>query len=122
MLTAMTIRAPGPPAFHVGPPAEPNSPLVGAWEFEEEEDLQAVTTEVLDRRRPPDWRGRLVSLRGDIISVQLEPGASPSTAPTTRYYIEKRGPYLLLRREIWPGEPRERVILTLRAWPQRGLD
>jgi hypothetical protein len=40
--------------------------------------------------------------------------------PESRFYVEKRGPYVLARSEMWPpvepdGPPR--VLLTFRAWP-----
>jgi hypothetical protein len=31
-------------------------------------------------------------------------------------YVEQRGAFELLRREVWPGG---RVLLTLAAWPRR---
>jgi hypothetical protein len=62
----------------------------------------------------------VVSLRGDVVTIQLEGGSRPSIAQSTRYYIERRGPYRLLRHEVWPGDGSARVLLTMRAWPQRG--
>jgi len=96
--------------------------VTDVWEFHENDSIEAITAVALDRSRPPDWRGQLVATHGDVVTVQLVDGARPSMAESVRYYVEQRGPYRLLRREVWPAEPEPRVLLTLRAWPQRGVD
>jgi hypothetical protein len=96
--------------------------LIGVWEFDEEDDLAGVTARALDGQVEPSWKAALIASRGDVVTLQLESGAKPSSAATTRYYVEKRGPYRRLRSETWPSEAGPKTLITLRAWPQRGID
>lgn len=96
------------------------SGVIGVWEFDENEKFDPVVA--MDRIQPPSWNAREVTSRGDVVTLQLETGARPSIMPSTRYYIEKRGPFRMLRHEVWPGDGAARVMLTMRAWPQRGVD
>lgn len=95
---------------------------IGVWEFDEDEDLAAVTARALDGQAAPTWRAALVASHGDVVTLQLEAGARPSSADSTRFYVERRGAFLRLRTEAWPSEAGARTLVTLRAWPQRGLD
>lgn len=67
---------------------------------------------------PPDLRARLLSSTGDTISVQVFEGTVP-VEPDALLYVEHRGAYVVLRREMWPEG---RDLLTLAAWPYRRDD
>jgi hypothetical protein len=90
------------------------------WEFEPDTDHRVMQVAVLDELAgEPDFAGELVATRGDVITLQLVDGVGPS-APDAKLYVERRGPYELVRTERWPGVRGavERVLLVMRAWPQ----
>ncbi len=93
---------------------------MNVWEFNEDDGFDPAVA--LDGLAPPNWSAREVSSQGDVVTLQLDAGAKPSLAGSTRYYLEKRGPYRMLRHEVWPGAPKPRVLVTMRAWPRRGVD
>jgi hypothetical protein len=92
------------------------------WEFDRSEELGEVSRRALDGARPADFTAELVASTGDTITLRVASGA-PTRDADLLVYVEKRGAYELVRREEWPpsgdGE-RARVLLTLRAWPNRG--
>jgi hypothetical protein len=96
-------------------------PGVNVWEFERDDDLGAVTRRAMDGPTPPDFTVDLVTSTGDTITVRVVSGV-PVRDPELLVYVERRGAYELVRREDWrpsgDGE-RARVLLTLRAWPNR---
>lgn len=91
------------------------------WEFPPDAEYGAMVQFVLERAGEPDAEGLLLSSREDVVSVQLASGTL-SGNPASRFYLEGRGGYVLVRREDWPPlEPRgvPRSMLTLREWPHR---
>jgi hypothetical protein len=90
--------------------------VLDIWEFPRGFDLAKITQIAIDALSPPDLRAHLVSSRGDILTVQVADG-TPPTDPEMRLYVGGRGAFEAIRTERWPGE---RVLLVLRAWPQRG--
>jgi hypothetical protein len=89
--------------------------LLELWEFPESFDLGSITIIAQDQRTPADARAKLVSSRGDIITVQLVDGRLTEHVDL-RVYVRGRGAFEVLRREVWPGG---RVLVTLSAWPAR---
>jgi hypothetical protein len=91
------------------------------WEFPLDTAYPAMVRFALERVEEPDAYGVLLSRRDDVIGVQLAAGRL-SGDPDSRFYLEERGGYVLLRREEWPplrpGGP-VRTVLTLREWPHR---
>jgi hypothetical protein len=89
--------------------------LLDLWEFPDSFDLGSMTIITQDHRTPADARAKLVSSRGDIITVQFVEGRLTEHVEF-RVYVGGRGAFEVLRREAWPGG---RVLVTLRAWPSR---
>ena len=89
------------------------------WEFDQSEGIGSVAAAAIDGLAPPSWTAREVASRGDVLTLQLDAGARLSLSRSTRYYLEKRGPYRMLRHEVWPASPDPRVLVTLQEWPQR---
>jgi hypothetical protein len=48
--------------------------LLEGWEFPQTFDLGSMTVIAQDRRTPPDALARLVSSRGDVVTVQIVEG------------------------------------------------
>jgi hypothetical protein len=93
---------------------------VEAWEFEPSSDLGEVVTTAMERLAPPRFVGRLLSSRGDSLTLQVLEG-EPSGDPRALYYVRGHGAFVLGRREEWPpapGSSRMRILLTLLAFPQ----
>jgi hypothetical protein len=91
--------------------------LLSAWVLEREAiDLDALAAAAeADALGPPDLRFRLLSTRGDNLTVQLAQPTIPPP-PGALLFVERHGAFELLRREPWPGG---RVLLTMAAWPRR---
>jgi hypothetical protein len=94
---------------------------VAVWEFPPGSEYKAMVQFALQRVQEPDAYGVLLSAHGDVISLQIVDGKL-SGDPSSRFYVENRGGYVLVRSEEWPpvgpgGSPR--TVLTLRAWPHR---
>jgi hypothetical protein len=88
--------------------------LLRAWELPRGFDLRAMIAITQQDLLLPDLRVRLLSSTGDTITVQVVEGAPP-VSDAILLYIQGRGVYDVLRREMWPGG---RVLLTLAAWPK----
>jgi hypothetical protein len=91
------------------------------WEFPADTAYPAMVRFALERTGEPDAYGVLLSSRDDVIGLQIVDGQVTADGES-RFYVEKRGGYVLVRREQWPpaqpgGAPR--TVLTLRAWPHR---
>jgi hypothetical protein len=91
------------------------------WEFPADAEFPEMVRFVEEGLGDPDAEGVLLSSREDVVAVQLASGTL-SGNPASRFYLEGRGGYALVRREEWPalepgGVPRS--ILTLREWPHR---
>lgn len=93
-------------------PAVTDAPVIDAWSFPRGFDVASVALVARDGRTPPDVRGRVVSERGDVITLQVVSGKVPTPAEFL-LYLAGRGAQEILRREEWPGG---RVLLTLRSW------
>jgi hypothetical protein len=89
--------------------------LLDIWEFPADFELAKITQIAIDALTEPDLRAHLVSSRGDILTVQVADGKPPADSEM-RLYVGGRGAFEITRIERWPGE---RVLLVLRAWPQR---
>jgi len=88
---------------------------LGVWEYDRDDDaLGAAAVISMDQLAPPDFHVEVVSSRGDHLTVQIASGAL--TNPTAILYVETKGSFEILRVEPWPNG---RVILVLRAWPNR---
>lgn len=83
-----------------------------AWIFPRGFDPESVALIAREGRTPADLRGRLVSTRDDVLTLQLVAG-KPPTASEFLLHVGGRGAFEILRAEEWPGG---RVLLTLRAW------
>jgi hypothetical protein len=83
-----------------------------AWEFPAGFDLEKISEVAAQRLTPPDLRGVLVSVRGDVLALQVFDGQSP-TDPEFRLFVRGRGAFEVLRCEGWPDG---RELLVLRAW------
>lgn len=91
------------------------------WEFPQDAEYSAMVQFVQEEVGDPDAYAVLLSTRDDILAVQLASGAISGDSDS-RFYVEDRGGYVLVRREEWPplapgGAPR--IMLTLREWPHR---
>lgn len=86
-----------------------------AWEYPRGTDVGEMAEVALDEEPPPDLLARLLSSRGDAITVQVVDGVSPVN-PEALIYVQGEGVFELLRREPWPGG---RTLLVLGAWPRR---
>jgi hypothetical protein len=86
--------------------------FLSVWSVPEGTDLSAMIEIAHGRLLPPDFRAHLLSSTGDTITVQVVDGAPP--LDDELLYIEQRGAFEVLRREVWPEG---RVLLTLSAWP-----
>jgi hypothetical protein len=91
------------------------------WEFPQDAEYTAMVQFVLEEVGDPDAYALLLSSRDDVLAVQLASGEI-SGDPASRFYVQDRGGYVLVRREEWPplqpgGGPR--TMLTLREWPHR---
>jgi len=91
-----------------------------AWEFDPACDLADVVRLAMERLAPPSFVGRVLSSRGDAITLQVVEG-SPGRDPRALYYLGGHGAFLVGRREEWPPPPggdRKRLLVTLLAFPQ----
>jgi hypothetical protein len=64
--------------------------------------------------KPPDLELVFLSSTGDTITVRVIKGMVPAD-PRALLYVRGRGAYEVLRSEVWP---KNRVQLTLAAWPR----
>jgi hypothetical protein len=90
------------------------------WEFDSSSDLGHVVRVAMERLAPPSFVGHLLSTRGDSLTLQILKGEVTGD-PRALYYVSGHGAFVLARREEWPpapGSTRERVLLTLLAFPQ----
>jgi hypothetical protein len=92
------------------------SELVDVWEFPRSFASGAMAQVAEERLTPPDIRARVISSRGDVLTLQVVEGAWTQHADLL-LYVREHGPYEVLRRESWPGG---RVLLTLTALPSTG--
>jgi hypothetical protein len=93
---------------------------VAAWEFDPACDLGDVVRLAMEHLAPPSFVGRVLSTRGDALTLQVIEG-SPSDDPRSLYYVGGHGAFVLARREEWPprtGSDRKRLLLILLAFPQ----
>jgi hypothetical protein len=94
---------------------------VKLWEFPSDATPDGMAAFAAERPDAPDAAAVVVSVRGDVLTVQLASGAL-SGDPASRFLVERHGTYALHRREDWPplrqGGP-ARIVLALRAWPGR---
>lgn len=93
---------------------------VPAWEFDQTCDLAEVVRLAMEHLAPPSFVGRVLSTRGDALTVQVIEG-SLSGDPRSLFYVGGHGAFVLARREEWPPPPggeRKRLLLTLLAFPQ----
>jgi hypothetical protein len=91
------------------------------WEFPADTAYAAMVQFALARVGEPDAYGVLLSSRDEIIGLQIVDGRLTGDG-SSRFYVENRGGYVLVRREEWPpAQPGGalRTVLTLRAWPHR---
>jgi hypothetical protein len=89
---------------------------LGVWEYERDDDaLKTAAIIAMDRLAPPDFYVEVVASRGDHLTGQIAAGSL--TDPAAILYVEGRGTFEILRVEPWPDR---RVMLVLRAWPNRG--
>ena len=86
-----------------------------AWEYPRGTNVGEMAEVALDEVPPPDLLARLLSSRGDAITVQVVDGVSPVN-PEALLYIQGHGAFELLKREPWPGG---RTLLVLNAWAGR---
>ncbi len=94
--------------------------VVQAWEFDVSCDLGEIVELARGGDAPPSFTGRLLSTRGDTLSVQVTTGR-PTGGPRSLYYVAGHGAFLLARREEWPpARPgaEKRLLVTLLAFPQ----
>ncbi len=94
-------------------PLAGDSGLVAAWVYPRDLSGEVMPNIAMGRLMPPNLRARLLSTTGDTITMQLDEGTPP--AGDDLVYVERRGPFELVRRESWPEG---RVLLTLAAWPR----
>jgi hypothetical protein len=97
-------------------------PHLDVWAFDGDMDGAEATVVALDRLRPADFRAALVSDWSDVITLQVVEGDWPTRALAGAFfYVERRGRFVLVRREIWPGRDAgpPRLLLTMRAHPSR---
>ncbi len=88
------------------------------WTFDRGVGPDIATRVALDQLEVPDLEVVLVSMRGDVITVQVVEGALSDAGDVL--YVAGRGLYELVRSEAWPpatAEGAPRVLLTLKAWP-----
>lgn len=93
---------------------------VEAWEFDSSSDLGDVVKIAMERLAPPSFVGRLLSTRGDSLTLQIVEG-DPTEDPRALFYVRGHGAFVPARREEWPPAPgsvRRRVLLMLLAFPQ----
>jgi hypothetical protein len=89
--------------------------LVEAWELPRSFALDAMADVAGERLTEPDIRARVISSRGDFLTLQVIEGAWTEHARML-LYVREHGPFEVIRREAWPLG---RLLLTLRAWPTR---
>ena len=90
-----------------------------AWEYPRGTDVNEMVEVAPDEHPPPDLLARLLSSRGDAITLQVVDGVSP-VDPEALIFVQGRGAiellrreHELLRREQWPGG---RTLLVLWEW------
>ena len=94
--------------------------MVPAWEFDPACDLGEVMRLATEHLAPPSFVARVLSTRGDALTLQVVEG-SPSDDPRSLYYVGGHGAFVLARREEWPPRPgseKKRLLVTLLAFPQ----
>ncbi len=94
--------------------------VVQAWELDPRRDVAEVVALAREQLSPPSFTGRLLSTRGDALTVQVIEGA-PAGELQSLYYVAGHGAFLLARREEWPPAPgsiSKRLLVTLLAFPQ----
>jgi hypothetical protein len=89
--------------------------FVEVWELPRSFALDAMADVAGERLTEPDIRARVISSRGDFLTLQVIEGAWTEHARML-LYVREHGPFEVIRREAWPLG---RVLLTLRAWPTR---
>ena len=81
-----------------------------AWLHPADIDVGVMARAALDGA-PAQLEVRLLSSTGDTVTVQVVAGEEP-LEPGALVYLERRGAYELVRRELWPEAS---VLLALRA-------
>jgi hypothetical protein len=92
-----------------------------AWLFDRDEDLGRVTRRAIDGLADAAFEIEVTASSGDWITVRVVAGTW-TCAPDLLVYVESRGAFEVVRREVWPPvspDDRPRVLLALRAWPNR---
>jgi hypothetical protein len=87
-----------------------------AWEFPRGIDLAVVREVAEEGVEPHDFQAHVLSRAGDTIQVLLVDGVAAYADVVV--YVEGHGTFEVARREVWPGEARPRVLLTLRRFPR----
>jgi hypothetical protein len=97
--------------------------ILSAWEFPRSTPLAEMVFVAREavavapgELKPPDLQLWLLSSTGDTITVRVLRGTVP-VDPSALLYVRGRGAYEVLRSEVWP---KQRVRLTLAAWPRLG--
>jgi len=106
---------------HRGPRLHPGvlNETLKVWIFDRDVSPDIAAQAALDQLEIPDLEVVLLSVRGDVIAVQIVDGAVPD-ATADILCVSGRGLYEVLRRETWPpaaAGDAPRVLLTLKAWP-----
>jgi hypothetical protein len=96
-------------------------PHLDVWAFDGPMDGAKTAVVALDRLRPADFRAAVVSDRSDVITLKVVKGHWPRLTAGASFYVERKGRFALVRREVWPGRDAgpPRLLLTMRAHPSR---
>jgi hypothetical protein len=91
------------------------------WEADKAIDLADWTLGVVSGLLRPSFQALVLSVKDDVLSLQVSGRARPSGERSALFHVAGRGTFELVRLERWPaaaGGAAERVLLTLRSWPK----
>jgi len=90
------------------------------WEADKAIDLADWTIGVVSGLLRPSFQATILSSQADVLSLQVTGDREPEGGRSAVYHVAGKGTFELIRLERWPavGGGKDRVLLTLRAWPR----
>jgi hypothetical protein len=98
----------------------PRLDTLDVWEADKAIDLADWIIGVVSGLLRPSFQAVLLSSQTDVLSLQVTGEREPEGGRSAIFHVAGKGTFELIRLERWPamGGGRDRVLLTLRAWPR----